>query len=193
MKRSKKFRLAIFASGSGTNAGTVMKHFREHPSMEVSLLMSNNPKAGALDRARTFQVPTKVFDRVQFSESDQVLHWLKEAGITHLVLAGFLWLVPENLLHAYAGRIINIHPALLPKYGGKGMYGRKVHERVIAAGERKTGITIHAVNENFDEGEILFQATCPVEPTDTPESIAEKVHQLEYAHYPGVIEEWVNA
>ena len=170
-----------------------MKHFREHPSMEVSLLMSNNPKAGALDRARTFQVPTKVFDRVQFSESDQVLHWLKEAGITHLVLAGFLWLVPENLLHAYAGRIINIHPALLPKYGGKGMYGRKVHERVIAAGERKTGITIHAVNENFDEGEILFQATCPVEPTDTPESIAEKVHQLEYAHYPGVIEEWVNA
>lgn len=185
------YRLAIFASGSGTNAEAIMKHFQAHRAVRVVMLLSNNPQAFALERARKFNVPTRVFNRVQFRESEEVISWLREANVTHVVLAGFLWLVPASLVAAFPGRIINIHPALLPKFGGKGMYGMKVHEAVKAAGEKETGITIHEVNEHYDEGKIIFQASCALSPADTPEDIAGKIHQLEYAHFPEVIERWV--
>ena len=183
--------LALFASGSGTNAEEILKRFQSHTSIQVELLLSNNPQAYALERAKKYGVPSRVFNRTIFRESEDVLAWLKEKNITHLVLAGFMWLVPDYLIKAFPGRIINIHPALLPKFGGKGMYGMHVHEAVKATGEKETGITIHDVNEHYDEGKILFQAKCDVLPSDTPEQIANKVHQLEYAHYPRVIEEWV--
>lgn len=183
--------LAIFASGSGTNAEAIMKHFRHHKTIQVGALLSNKPDAYALERARKFNVPTFVFNRKQFYESDEVLTWLQLHHITHLVLAGFLWLVPQSLIHAYPGRIINIHPALLPRYGGKGMYGMQVHRAVKEAGEKETGITIHLVNEKYDEGKILLQARVQLDGTETPEQIAAKVHELEYRHYPDVIEKWV--
>lgn len=188
---SEKYRLAIFASGSGTNAEEIFKYFQNHPSIEVVLLLSNNPQAFALQRARNFGIDAKVFDRPQFKESTIVLDWLQEKKVTHVVLAGFLWLIPAYLIKAYPHHIINIHPALLPNHGGKGMYGMKVHEAVKLAGDVKTGITIHAVDDKYDEGEIIFQATCPVHVDDTPEQIAHKVHTLEYKHYPAVIERWV--
>jgi phosphoribosylglycinamide formyltransferase-1 len=188
---SEKYRLAILASGSGTNAEEIFKYFQNHPSIEVVLLLSNNPQAFALQRARNFGVDAKVFDRPQFKESTVVLDWLHQKKVTHVVLAGFLWLIPSYLIQAYPHHIINIHPALLPNHGGKGMYGMKVHEAVKLSGDVKTGITIHAVDDKYDEGEIIFQATCPVHADDTPEQIADKVHQLEYKHYPEVIERWV--
>lgn len=184
-------RLAIFASGSGTNAEEIMKRFQHHGSIDVVLLLSNNPQAYALERARKFNIPTKVFNRTIFRESEEVLLWLKERSVSHLVLAGFMWLIPAYLIKAFPGKIINIHPALLPKFGGKGMYGMHVHEAVKAAGEKETGITIHEVNEQYDEGKILFEARCEVSSSDSPDDIAKKVHQLEYAHYPRVIEEWI--
>lgn len=185
-------RIAIFASGSGSNAEEIMKRFQYHSTIRVVLLLSNNPAAFALERAKKYDVPTHVFNRTQFRESEDVVNWLQEANVTHVVLAGFLWLIPKNLIAAFPGKIINIHPALLPKYGGKGMYGMKVHEAVKEAGEKETGITIHEVDEHYDEGKIIFQANCLVAPTDSPEDIAAKVHQLEYAHFPTVIEEWVS-
>lgn len=155
------------------------------------MLLSNTPEAYALKRAEKFNVPTAVFTRKEYKESQVVLEWLQEKQVTHVVLAGFLWLVPTYLTDAYPDRIINIHPALLPKFGGKGMYGMKVHEAVKEQGEITTGITIHLVNEHYDEGRVIFQAACPVGPQDTPETIAQQVHRLEYAHYPRVIEEWL--
>jgi phosphoribosylglycinamide formyltransferase-1 len=184
-------RIAIFASGSGTNAEEIMKHFQQHSSAKVVLLLSNNPDAYALERATKYNIPSKVFTRQQWRESEIVLEWLAQKEVTHIVLAGFLWLVPEYLIKAYPGKIINIHPALLPKFGGKGMYGMKVHESVKSMGEKVTGITIHIVDENYDEGDILFQADCPVEDVDTPITIAQKVHQLEYLHFAKVIEKWI--
>lgn len=184
-------RIAIFASGSGTNAEEIMKRFQSHPSIEVVLLLSNNQQAYALERASKFNVPAKVFSRTIFRESEEVLRWLKEKKVTHIVLAGFMWLVPDYLIKSFPRKIINIHPALLPKFGGKGMYGMHVHEAVKTAGEKETGITIHDVNERYDEGKIVFQATCEVNITDTADQIAQKVHQLEYAHYARVIEEWI--
>jgi len=186
-----KNRIAILASGSGTNAEEIFKHFQHHTTIEVVLLLSNNPQAYALERAKKFNIPSKVFTRSEFRESEEVLIWLQKRSVTHIVLAGFMWLLPDYLVKSYPHHIINIHPALLPKFGGKGMYGMHVHEAVKAAGERETGITIHEVNERYDEGKILFQARCIVTQGDTPEQIAEKVHALEYAHYPGVIEEWI--
>jgi phosphoribosylglycinamide formyltransferase-1 len=187
----KKFRIAIFASGSGTNAEEILKHFQHHSSIEVVLLLSNNPQAFALERAKRFNVPGKVFSRSQFRETEDVLNWLKEKQVSHIVLAGFMWLIPDYLVKSFSGAIINIHPALLPKFGGKGMYGMNVHEAVKSAGEKETGITIHEVNEHYDEGRILFQATCKVEPSDSAQDIANKVHALEYAHYPKAIEGWI--
>jgi phosphoribosylglycinamide formyltransferase-1 len=186
-------KLALFASGSGSNAEEIMKHFKQHPTIEVATLLTNNPQAFALERAKKFNVSTFVFTRSQFRESDEVLYYLKEKGVTHIVLAGFMWLVPLNLVKAFPKRIINIHPALLPKFGGKGMYGMNVHEAVKAADEKETGITIHEVNEHYDEGMILFQAKCAIKPTDTPDQIASNVHSLEYLHYPQVIEKWVSS
>lgn len=188
----KPARLAIFISGSGSNAEKIFSHFQHHPSIKVERVLSNNPDAYGLERARKFSIPTKVFTRDQFRESGEVMQWLQEAGITHIVLAGFLWLVPTYLIRAFPHRIINIHPALLPKFGGKGMYGMKVHEAVKDSNEQQTGITIHEVDEKYDEGRTLFQAICEVDLTDTPKEIAEKVQRLEHLHYPRVIEEWVN-
>ena len=182
-------RLAIFASGNGTNAEAIMRHFQKHDAVRVVLLLSNQSSAYALERARKLGVPGRVFTREQFQGSE-VLKWLSEFQATHIVLAGFLWLVPKALIQEFPNRIVNIHPALLPRFGGKGMYGEKVHQAVRAAGEKQSGITIHLVNERFDEGRILFQATCDLAPDDTPETIASKVHTLEYRHYPSVIEEW---
>lgn len=186
-----KYRLAIFASGNGTNAEKIMEYFDGHPSVEVVMLLSNNASAFALERAKKFDVATKVFDRAQFRDSNEVIHWLKDSGVTHVVLAGFLWLIPANLIQAYPGRMVNIHPALLPKHGGKGMYGMKVHEAVKAADDHETGITIHLVNEKYDEGEVLAQKSVAVTSDDSPKSIADKVHALEYQYYPVVIESWV--
>ncbi len=185
-------RIAIFASGSGSNAEEIIKYFQLHQSIKIVLLLSNNPEASALQRANKYGVATMAFSKSQFVESDEVVNLLKQSGITHVVLAGFLWLIPLNLIKSYAPRIINIHPALLPKFGGKGMYGMKVHEAVKVKGDKETGITIHEVNEHYDEGRILFQTSCEVSSSDTPQQIAEKVHQLEYANYPKVIERWIN-
>lgn len=188
---TKKSNIAIFASGSGTNAEEIFRYFQHHPSIHVTLLVSNNAEAYALERAKKFHVPSKVFTRQEFRDTTVLLKWLEEKSVTHIVLAGFLWLIPDYLLKAFPNRIINIHPALLPKHGGKGMYGMKVHERVKELNELETGITIHEVNENYDDGKILFQTTCPVDASDSPEQIAQKVHQLEYRHYPTVIEDWI--
>ncbi len=183
-----KKRIAIFASGSGSNAQKIMEHFKYSDSAEVALVISNNPEAFDLQRADNFEIPTHVFDRHDFYESDEVVNLLKRLDIDLVVLAGFLWLVPENLLKAFPNKIINIHPALLPKFGGKGMYGDKVHKAVLAAGEEEHGITIHFVNENFDEGEVIYQAKFRVEPGDTLEVIKFNGQQLEHLHYPKVIE-----
>src|SRR5882762_9999270 len=184
-------RIAVFASGSGTNAEAIFTYFQNHPSIKIVLLLSNNPNAFALERAKRFSVPSSIFTKEQFRDNDEVLNWLREYKVTHVALAGFLWLIPKNLLQAFPDRIINIHPALLPKFGGKGMYGMKVHEQVKTTAEKETGITIHLVNEQYDTGKILFQAKCPVDPDDTPEQIAAKVHKLEHAHFASVIEAWI--
>jgi phosphoribosylglycinamide formyltransferase 1 len=186
-------RLAIFASGSGTNAEAIFKHFQNHSSIKVELLLTNNPSAPVLDKAKIFGVTTIVFTKDQFSESNEVIKQLQLHKITHVVLAGFLLLIPKNLIAAYPNKIVNIHPALLPKFGGKGMYGMKVHEAVKAAGEKETGITIHEVNEKYDEGKIVFQASCKVLSLDTHQQIAQKVQVLEHENYPAVIEKWVKS
>jgi phosphoribosylglycinamide formyltransferase-1 len=190
---NRKIRLAIFASGSGTNAEAIMNYFQNHPGVDVTVLLSNNPEALAIERAKKFNVPYRIFDKQQFRESNDVLDWLRKMEVTHLVLAGFLWLLPERLIQAFPDKIINIHPSLLPKYGGKGMFGIKVHEAVKAAGEYETGITIHLVNAQYDEGKILMQASCKILVTDSPQEIATKVYALEYANYPKTIERWVLA
>lgn len=188
---SKKFRLAIFASGNGTNAERIVQYFENHPAIEVVLLLSNNPNAYALQRAKDHSIKNVSFTRDQFRDGTLIRHYLAEAGVTHIVLAGFLWLIPPYLLEEFSERIINIHPALLPKYGGKGMYGSKVHEAVKQARELETGITIHLVNDRYDEGKILFQEKCNIDEDYSPEQIAACVHKLEHEHYPRVIEEWV--
>lgn len=185
------FNLAIFASGSGTNAERIVRHFTDHPSIRVSVICSNNPNAYVLTRAKNLKIPSVVFDRAQFRDGECLSATLEEFKVTHIVLAGFLWLIPDYLIKKFPDGIINIHPALLPRYGGKGMYGAKVHEAVKAAGDLQTGITIHLVNEHYDEGRILFQRGCDISPSMSPDDIAACVHQLEYEHYPRVIEEWV--
>lgn len=180
--------IAIFASGSGTNAENIIRYFKNHSKANVRLLLSNKKEAYALRRAEQHGVETMVFNRKDFYESDRVLRTLKKKNIDFIILAGFLWLIPEKLIEMYPFRIINIHPALLPKYGGKGMYGSRVHQAVIEAGEKESGITIHYVNPHYDEGQIIFQAKCEVTADDDPESLAEKVHQLEYEYFPKVIE-----
>jgi phosphoribosylglycinamide formyltransferase-1 len=187
----KPIRIAIFASGGGTNAEEIFTYFKSNSSIQVVGLLSNNPEAYALQRAKNHGVPVLTFTRNEFRETTLVLDWLKEKQATHIVLAGFMWLVPQYLVQAYPNKIVNIHPALLPKFGGKGMYGIHVHEAVKAAGEKETGITIHLVNEKYDDGRVLFQASCDILQSDTAEDVAGKVHELEYRHYPRVIEQWV--
>lgn len=181
--------LTIFASGSGTNAENIIQYFQENTSILVDSIFTNKPDAYVIERAKIYQIPYFVFNRTQFYETEEILEFLKKRGVQWIILAGFLWLVPEYLIQAYPNRIINIHPALLPKYGGKGMYGMRVHETIIKSGDTASGITIHYVNPEYDKGNIIFQAKCSVHKNDTPESLAQKVHQLEYEHFPRVIEE----
>ncbi|TZF83029.1 phosphoribosylglycinamide formyltransferase [Pedobacter sp. BS3] len=183
-----KKRIAIFASGSGSNAQKIMEYFKRHHEGEVVIVLSNNPDAYVLQRADNFEIPSHVFDRQEFYHTDNIVNLLKNLQVDIVVLAGFLWLVPDNLLKAYPNKIINIHPALLPKYGGKGMYGDHVHKAVLANNEEETGITIHFVNENFDEGEFIHQSRCKIDKTDDLEMVKFKIQQLEHTHYPKVVE-----
>lgn len=183
-----KKNIAIFASGSGTNAENMIRYFQENDSIKVALVLSNKSDAPVLERAHRLQVPSEVFLKEEWASGERILALLRACRIDFVVLAGFLLRIPETLLHAYPDKIINIHPALLPKYGGKGMYGNRVHEAVVAGGETETGITIHYINERYDEGDVVFQATCPVLPTDSAEDVARKVHALEYEYYPAVVE-----
>jgi phosphoribosylglycinamide formyltransferase-1 len=180
--------IAIFASGSGTNAENIIKYFSTRNTAKVSLVMSNNRNALVLTRAESLGITAIFFDRSDFYDSGFVLSRLISEKIDFIVLAGFLWLVPENILEKYNGRIINIHPALLPDYGGKGMYGDVVHRAVVSNREKESGITIHYVDKHYDKGGIIFQQRCTVDPSDTPESLAQKIHALEYACFPEVIE-----
>ena len=182
-------KIEIFDSGSGSNAENIINYFKNDTENVVKIVFCNKPDAYVLERAKRLSVPTFVFGREEFSRSDLVLNELKRLDIDLIVLAGFLWKVPDAIIDAYPDRVINIHPALLPSYGGKGMYGMKVHEEVIAAGEKESGITIHHVNNRYDEGTTIFQAKCDIVPGDTPETLATKVHALEYEHFPRVIKE----
>ena len=188
MQNSLPKKIVLFASGSGTNAENIIKYFQKKDKAEVVALFSNKISAKALKRAHDLSVKTLHFDRESFYHSKDVLNVLKDLQPDLIVLAGFLWIFPEPILKEFPNKVINIHPALLPKYGGKGMYGMKVHDAVIADKEMETGISIHYVNEKFDEGELIFQKTVPVETADTAEDIAAKVHELEYEFYPKVIE-----
>ena len=184
-------KLAIFASGTGSNADKICCYYKDHPQIKVALIITNKPHAGVLDVATSHQIESLVILKSEWMYGDLILPVLEEKGITHIVLAGFLLLVPEWLVEAYRGRIINIHPALLPNYGGKGMYGMRVHHRVKEAGEVLTGITIHEVDEHYDEGDIVFQKEVRIEEADSAELIAKKVLELEHYHYPRVIESWI--
>jgi len=181
-------KIAVFASGSGSNAENIINYFKDSGTAEVTLVLTNNASAGVIERGKRLDIPVVVFSRNSFNRSDTVIRLLKNNETDWIILAGFLWLVPENLLRAFPDRVINIHPALLPRYGGKGMWGHHVHEAVIRNREKESGITIHYVNEQYDEGKIIFQATCPITPADTPDSVALKVHALEYRHFPAIIE-----
>lgn len=183
--------IAIFASGTGSNAQKIIEHFEGSSLAQVNLVISNKPKAKVLDKAKGFGVPTHVINRQDFYHSNEVVDLLKQHQTDLVVLAGFLWLVPQNLIEAFPQQMINIHPALLPKYGGKGMYGMKVHQAVVDNQESKTGITIHYVNEHYDEGKAIFQKSCAVAPQDTAEMVAKKVQLLEHEHFPKVVEELV--
>jgi phosphoribosylglycinamide formyltransferase 1 len=184
-------KIAIFASGSGSNAQAIAEYFKNNHRIKISCILTNRQDAFVLERARTLGIPTFVFNRDEYYGSKIVLQVLEQYGIDFIVLAGFLWLVPEYLLTAFPDRIINIHPALLPKYGGKGMFGMRVHEAVIANGDKESGITIHHVNAKYDEGNIIFQARCEVQKGDTAETLAQRIHQLEHDNYPKVIEKLV--
>jgi phosphoribosylglycinamide formyltransferase-1 len=184
-------RLAIFASGSGTNAENIIRYFQNKPQIKVSCICTNRADAYVAERVRPYNIPVLVFSRQDFYETEKILDYLKENQIDWIILAGFLWLIPANLIDRYASRIINIHPALLPKYGGKGMYGASVHKAAIDNQDKQSGITIHFVNNEYDKGNIIFQVTCDIEPDDTPDTLAARVHALEYAHFPRVIEEIV--
>jgi phosphoribosylglycinamide formyltransferase-1 len=183
-----KKRIAIFASGSGSNAQKLMEHFKRSNEIEISLVLTNNPEAYVLQRADNFEIPTHIFDKNEFYKTDEVVDLLKNLDIDFIVLAGFLWLIPKSLIHAYPGRIVNIHPAILPKFGGKGMYGDHVHNAVMAAGEAEGGITIHYVNENYDEGEYIYQARYRIDKNDNLEMVKFKGQQLEHQHYPRIVE-----
>ncbi|MFD2521847.1 phosphoribosylglycinamide formyltransferase [Emticicia soli] len=184
-------RIAIFASGSGSNAEKIINYFQDNELVQVDLLFTNNPQAGIIERGRRLGVPTIIFDKKSFAKTDKIVEILKKQEIDWVILAGFLWLIPANLVKAYPNKIINIHPALLPKYGGKGMWGHFVHEAVHANKDTESGITIHYVNEHYDEGEVIFQAKCDIEEGDSPEDIAAKVQVLEHKHFPEVIEKLI--
>jgi len=183
--------IAVFASGEGTNADNLFRHFQYHPKIRIALLVCNNPLAGVIARAQNANIPIETIDREQWKNPESVVLLLKQYNIDYMVLAGFLWLIPAALVNAYPEKIINIHPSLLPKFGGKGMYGIKVHEAVKEAGERLTGITIHFIDNEYDKGKIIFQEKVEINPRDTAEDIAAKVRELELKYLPQVIEQVV--
>ena len=180
-------RIVIFASGSGTNAENLIVFFHNRDNASVIQVLTNNPRAKVLDRCKKLNVSALSFNQTAFSKTDDVLNILKKANPDLIVLAGFLWKFPEHILAQFRNKVINIHPALLPKYGGKGMYGMHVHEAVVANKEKETGITIHYVNEHYDEGAIIFQAKCDVNSNDSADDVAEKIHKLEMEHFPNVV------
>ena len=184
-------KIAIFASGSGSNAENIIQYFAQKPQFCVKSVFCNVPDAYVLERAKKYRIPSFVFNREEFRNPDKVFRQLQEQEIDFIVLAGFLWLMPSFITAAWPNKIVNIHPALLPAYGGKGMYGPHVHEAVIAAGDKESGITIHYVNDHYDQGAIIFQAKCPVLPTDTPDDLAARVHELEYRYFPQIIAETI--
>lgn len=184
-------RIVIFASGSGSNAENLIKFFQDSDHASVIQILTNNPYAKVLDRAKRLGVSALSFNRTAFTKTDDVLNILKASQPDLIVLAGFLWKFPEHILKHFENKVINIHPALLPKYGGKGMYGIHVHKAVVENNEVETGITIHYVNENYDDGAIIFQAICEVLKTDTAEDVVEKIHELEMEHFPKVIDKFL--
>ncbi len=181
--------LALFASGAGSNVENIIRYFEHRSDVKVALIVCNKPDAKVLDIAKKYNIPTTLISRTSFYQNENILDILLIYNVNFVILAGFLWLVPLYLVKAFPRRIINIHPALLPKYGGKGMFGMNVHEAVFANKEVETGITIHYVNEYYDQGAILFQASTALSPSDTPADIAHKVHQLEYTFFPKIIDE----
>jgi phosphoribosylglycinamide formyltransferase-1 len=185
---TQKQRIAIFASGSGSNAEQFFRYFQQSELAEVALLICNKPDAYVLERARNYQVPAEVACNSELSDGRFLLDLLKKHAIDFIVLAGYLRLIPSAVAQSFHKRIVNIHPALLPSYGGKGMYGSRVHEAVVQAGEKESGISIHYVNEQYDEGDIIFQARCSLCASESPASLAEKVHKLEHTYYPAVVE-----
>jgi formyltetrahydrofolate-dependent phosphoribosylglycinamide formyltransferase len=184
--------IAIFASGMGSNTQKIIDFFRNSKTVKIALIVCNKPGAGVLNIAKNENIPSLLIEKDRFFDGDAYINELNRHNISFIVLAGFLWKIPPNLIMAFKGKIINIHPALLPAYGGKGMYGTKVHEAVIAAKEKESGISIHYVDEIYDHGATIFQATCPVLETDTADSLAERIHQLEHQYYPKVIDELMN-
>ena len=192
-KKDKPINIAIFASGAGSNAQKIIDVFRNDGSIKIKLIVSNNPEAGVLSIASNEKIPSLLIKKQRFYEEDAYVPEIKEQNIDFIVLAGFLWKVPSALINQYPNKIVNIHPALLPKYGGIGMYGSRVHEAVIAAKEIESGITIHFVDEIYDHGNIIFQATCGVDENETPASLAQKIHLLEHEHYPKVIAQLLKA
>lgn len=184
-------RIVIFASGSGSNAENIVRYFSDSNATEISLILSNRKDAFVHERAKKLGIPSYTFNKGEFEEAGLILETLKQYKIDFIVLAGFLLKVSQPILDAFPNRIINIHPALLPKFGGKGMYGDKVHQAVIDAGEKESGISIHYVNGHYDEGDVIFQAACEVLPDDSVNDVAQKVHQLEYKYFPEVIEKVV--
>jgi len=185
-------KIAIFASGSGSNAEQIALYFAQNAAVEIAFILTNNPKAGVIERAKRLHIPVVLFDKKTFYDTPKIIQILQNQQIDWVVLAGFMLLIPEELVKAFPNKIVNIHPALLPKFGGKGMYGHFVHEAVVAANETESGITIHYVNEHYDEGAIVFQAQCPVLPTDTPDDVAQKIHVLEHRFYSEIIEKLIS-
>ena len=185
-------KIAILASGSGSNAENIARFLSEHKKISVDIIISNKADAFVHQRAKNLKIDSFTFSKQDFIDADKIIKLLKNRSIDFIVLAGFLLKIPEKIIKSYEGKIINIHPALLPKYGGKGMYGDNVHKAVVEAQEKESGITIHYVNENYDEGNIIFQAKCDVLPTDSASDVADKVHALEYKHFPEIIEQVIN-
>lgn len=181
--------IAIFASGAGSNAKKIIEHFHDHPSIRVALIVCNKPGAGVISIAAENNIPVLLIEKERFFRGDAYADELKKHGTGFIVLAGFLWKIPSALIRSFSGKIINIHPALLPSYGGKGMYGHFVHEAVINNKEKESGISIHYVDELYDHGQIIFQAKCPVMENDTADTLAQRIHQLEHKHFPQVIED----
>jgi phosphoribosylglycinamide formyltransferase-1 len=184
--------IAIFASGEGTNAENIIRYFQHNDGIKIKIVLSDNKAANVLNRSKKHNIPYRAFTKHEFYETDEILNHLIELKIDLIVLAGFLKLIPEKIIKEFKARIVNIHPALLPKYGGKGMYGMNVHQKVFDSKEKETGITIHQVNEKFDEGEIIFQKKIAIDETDSPVKILERIRKLELEFYPKVIEKMLN-